>query len=333
MKIRMKRKTTPRAAVAKSGKPPLLRNAALIPTFNSMKDVAAFVKGFQEKYTIIDLKAARAIYKPRDPFSNKGTYGHALLLAGSLGKVGAAVMAAKACLTGGAGLLTSHLPACGYGIMQTALPEAMVTVDPDPNQITTIPEDLKPYRVVAAGPGIGTSEPTHAMLRKLLRDFRHPLVLDADALNIISLDKKLLREIPPHSVLTPHPKEFDRLFGASKEDRQRFKLAHANAMKYELILVLKGHYTGIFCPDGSLFFNTSGNAGMAKGGTGDALTGLVAAMLAQSYLPSEAARLAVFLHGLAGDIAAELYSEEAMLATDLIGCIGKAFGKLKKAVK
>jgi NAD(P)H-hydrate epimerase len=295
-----------------------------------MKDVAAFVKGFQEKYTLTDLKAARSIYKPRDPFSNKGTYGHALLLAGSYGKIGAALMAAKACLSAGAGLLTTHLPVCGYSIMQTVLPEAMVSVDPDPQQLTTIPEDLKPYRVIAAGPGIGTSESTQGMIKKLLKNFPHPLVLDADALNIISRDKKLLRKIPPNSILTPHPKEFDRLFGPSKENVRRFELAHGNAIKYQVVLVLKGHYTGIFCPDGSLFFNTSGNAGLAKGGSGDVLTGMVAAMLAQSYSPSDAARLAVFLHGLSADIAADLYSEEAMLATDLIGCIGKGFAKLKK---
>jgi NAD(P)H-hydrate epimerase len=294
-----------------------------------MKDVASFVKGFKEHYTLLDLEAARSIYKPRDPFSNKGTFGHALILAGSYGKIGAAVMAAKACLTSGAGLLTTHLPACGYAIMQTALPEAMVSVDPDPRQLTEIPEDLESYRVVGAGPGIGTSEVTQGMIKKLIKAFPHPLVLDADALNIISRDKKLLLKIPPNSILTPHPKEFDRLFGSSKEDIQRYALALSNAVKYQVVLVLKGHYTGIFCPDGSIYFNTSGNAGMAKGGSGDVLTGIVTAMLAQSYTPADAARLAVFLHGLAGDIASALYSEEAMLPSDLIACIGKGFQQLK----
>ncbi len=303
-----------------------------MPTFIEMKDVASFVNGFQERYSILDLKAARSLYKPRDPFSNKGTFGHALLLAGSYGKIGAALMSARACLTSGAGLLTAHLPACGYTIMQIALPEAMVTVDPDPHQLTEIPENLESYRVVGAGPGIGTSEPTRGLIQKLIKTFSHPLVLDADALNIISRDKKLLNKIPPNSILTPHPKEFDRLFGSSKEDAQRLKLAHSNAVKYQVVLVLKGHYTGIFCPDGSIYFNTSGNAGMAKGGSGDVLTGIVTALLAQSYPPTEAARLAVFLHGLAGDIAAHLYSEEAMLPTDLIACIGKGFQQLKLTV-
>jgi NAD(P)H-hydrate epimerase len=295
-----------------------------------MKDFTSFASGITQDYSLTNLKAARSVYKPRDPFSNKGSFGHVLLLAGSFGKMGAAVMAAKSCLSAGAGLLTAHLPSCGYSIMQTALPEAMVTVDPDPVQLSTIPEDLEPYRVIAAGPGIGTAKPAQGMLKQLLGNFPHPLVLDADALNIISRDKKLLRKIPPNSILTPHPKEFDRLFGNSETDLQRFELARRNAAEFQIILVLKGHYTGIFCPDETLFFNTSGNAGMAKGGSGDVLTGMVAAMLAQSYSPVEAARLAVFLHGLAGDIAAELFSEEAMLPTDLIGCIGKTFAKLKE---
>ncbi|HEY4155998.1 MAG TPA: NAD(P)H-hydrate dehydratase [Puia sp.] len=295
-----------------------------------MKDVASFLKDFHGKYALLDLEAARSIYRARDPLSNKGDFGHALLLAGSYGKIGAALMAARACLASGAGLLTTHLPVSGYPIMQTALPEAMVSVDSDPHQITDLPGDLKPYRAVGAGPGIGSSEPTSAMIKKLLKSFRHPLVLDADALNIISRDKKLLSKIPPNSILTPHQKEFDRLFGSSKGDIQRFELAEKNAAKYQVILLLKGHYTGIFCPDGSIFFNTSGNAGMAKGGSGDVLTGMVTAMLAQSYSPSASARLAVFLHGLAGDFAAGLYSEEAMLPTDLIACIGKGFLQLKK---
>jgi NAD(P)H-hydrate epimerase len=295
-----------------------------------MKDVASFVKGFNEHYSLVNLDTATSIYKPRDPFSNKGNFGHALLLSGSFGKIGAAVLSARACLTSGAGLITAHLPACGYAIMQTALPEAMVTVDRDPNQLTELPKELKPYNVIGAGPGIGTSEATKGMIKKLMKSFSHPLVLDADALNIISRDKKLLSKIPANSIITPHPKEFDRLFGPSAENVQRFALAKTNAVKYKLIIVLKGHYTGIFCPDGSICFNTTGNAGMAKGGTGDVLTGMVTAMLAQSYAPPDAAKLAVFLHGLAGDIAAAESAEESMLASDLIGCIGKAFVRLKK---
>jgi NAD(P)H-hydrate epimerase len=298
-----------------------------------MNDILSYLRGFELPYSLTDLESARSIYKPRDPYANKGTFGHVLLLAGSFGKMGAALMAAKACLSAGAGLLTTHLPSCGYSIMQTWLPEAMVTVDEDPNQLTGIPENLDTYRTIAVGPGIGTGQPTQKMIGKLLDRFRHPLVLDADALNIISRQKDFLKKLPPESILTPHPKEFDRMFGPSGSDIQRFELARRKAVELRLNLVLKGHYTGVFCPDGAVFFNTTGNAGMAKGGSGDVLTGIVAAMLAQSYPPTGAARLAVFLHGLAGDIAAERGSEEAMLPTDLIACIGEAFRVLKSNIK
>ncbi|HVY75559.1 MAG TPA: NAD(P)H-hydrate dehydratase [Puia sp.] len=297
-----------------------------------MNDVHAYLKDFSGRYAVTDLESARSLYRPRDPFSNKGSFGHVLLLAGSFGKMGAALMAARACLRTGAGLLTTHIPGCGYTIMQTAVPEAMVTVDPDDEQLTTIPDYLKPYHVAAVGPGIGTSDETKGMLKKLLKNFAAaPLVLDADALNIMSREKKLLEKIPLHSVLTPHPKEFDRLFGTSTTDHRRFKLARKQAMKHKLVIVLKGHFTGVFAPDGNIYFNTSGNAGMAKGGSGDVLTGMVTALLAQSYSPVDAARLAVFLHGLAGDIAANGWSQEAMLPTDLIECIGKAFSMLSNA--
>jgi NAD(P)H-hydrate epimerase len=297
-----------------------------------MNDILSYLRGFELPYSLTDLESARSIYKPRDPYANKGTFGHVLLLAGSFGKMGAALMAAKACLSAGAGLLTTHLPSCGYSIMQTWLPEAMVTVDEDPNQLTGIPENLDIYRTIAVGPGIGTGQPTQEMIGKLLDRFRHPLVLDADALNIISRQKDFLKTLPPESILTPHPKEFDRMFGPSGSDIQRFELARHKAVELRLNLVLKGHYTGVFCPNGAVFFNTTGNAGMAKGGSGDVLTGIVAAMVAH-YPPTGAARLAVFLHGLAGDIAAERHSEEAMLPTDLIACIGEAFRVLKSNIK
>jgi ADP-dependent NAD(P)H-hydrate dehydratase / NAD(P)H-hydrate epimerase len=294
-----------------------------------MNDPASFVNGFQEPWTRTDLAVARSIYKPRDPLSNKGSFGHALLLAGSHGKIGAALMAARACLTAGAGLLTTHLPVCGYAIMQTALPEAMVSVDTGTRMLTRLPRRLDSYQAIGVGPGIGTAGPTRVMIRKLFKSAPRPLVVDADALNIVSKDKKLLGQIPEDSILTPHPKEFDRLFGASATAVERIRVAHRQAIKNKLILILKGHYTGIFCPDGRVFFNTSGNAGMAKGGSGDVLTGMVTAMLSQNYPPADAAIFAVFLHGLAGDFAAEAYSEEAMMPTDLIACIGKAFKQLQ----
>ena len=256
-----------------------------------------------------------------------------LILAGSYGKMGAAMLAAKACLSAGAGLLTSHFPSCGYQIMQTAVPEAMVTVDDNEFQLTAFPSNLDIYQAAGLGPGIGTDDETANMVKNFLKTFQRPLVLDADALNIISKSSEILSSLVHYTIITPHPREFDRLSGESKDDFTRFEKAKNLATLHKIIIVLKGHFTGIFYPDGNITFNTSGNAGMAKGGSGDVLTGIITALLAQGYPASSAAALGVYLHGYAGDLAAGLYSEEAMLPTDLIHCLGKTFLELKKESK
>jgi ADP-dependent NAD(P)H-hydrate dehydratase / NAD(P)H-hydrate epimerase len=294
-----------------------------------MKSLESYLSGFHLPYSVFDKNAARARYKPRDAFANKGNFGHALLMAGSFGKMGAAILAAKACLATGAGLLTTWLPACGYEIMQTTLPEAMVQVDEDEFHLTTFPSNLESYQSAGLGPGIGTHHETTDMMKRFLQSFKHSLVLDADALNIISKSPELFSFLRPYTIITPHPKEFDRLFGHNTDDMARFDKAEKMARQYKIIIVLKGHFTGIFLPDGRISFNTTGNAGMAKGGSGDALTGIITALLAQSYPAADAASLGVYLHGSAGDRASELYSEEAMLATDLIHCMGRVFLDLK----
>ncbi len=293
-----------------------------------MEAIHAWLRTFDLHYTVTDLLTAGQLYRPRKPESNKGDYGHVLLMAGSYGKMGAALMAATACLRGGAGLLTAHLPSCGYLLMQAQVPEAMVTTDSDENNLTTVPGGLTKYKVVACGPGIGTEDRTAGMLHSLLLQAPRSLVLDADALNIISKNKEWLELLPVGTVLTPHPKEFDRLFGESQNSIERLTVASKMAVKYRVIIVLKGHYTGVFCPDGNVYFNNSGNAGMAKGGSGDVLTGITAALLGQYEDREPAVRLAVYLHGLAGDIAAREWSEEAMLPTDLVAAIGRAYLKL-----
>ena len=295
-----------------------------------MKSVETYLSGFHSPYSIFDKTRALSLYKPRDAFAHKGNYGHALLLAGSYGKIGAAVLAAKACLSTGTGLLTTRLPACGYEIMQTSLPEAMVSVDEDQFHLTAYPANLEIFQSAGLGPGIGTGHETVYMVKNFLENYKQSLVLDADALNIISKSPELLSFLTPHTIITPHPKEFDRLFGHNSDDISRFETAKKMAVQHKIIIVLKGHYTGIFLPDSTISFNTSGNAGMAKGGSGDALTGVITALLAQSYPPASAAELGVYIHGSAGDRAAELYSEEAMLTTDLIQCLGKIFLELKK---
>ncbi|PWT72943.1 MAG: bifunctional ADP-dependent NAD(P)H-hydrate dehydratase/NAD(P)H-hydrate epimerase [Bacteroidetes bacterium] len=278
---------------------------------------------------MVDIDYARDLYRPRKKFSHKGNFGHALLVVGSKGKMGAALISAKGCLRSGVGLLSCHIPACGYSIIQNALPESMVFTDADENINTAFTEEITEFDVIGIGPGIGRDERTKELLETLCKHYKSPIVIDADALNIISSNSGMLNMIPPYSILTPHPKEFERLFGKSLNDFERVKMAMEQAKKIPCIVVLKGHYTFIAMPDGKSFFNGSGNPGMAKGGSGDALTGILTGILAQGYSAGEAALMGVFLHGLAGDLASQLFSEEAMLPSDLIECLGEAFKKIR----
>jgi NAD(P)H-hydrate epimerase len=209
--------------------------------------------------------------------------------------------------------------------LQTSIPEAMATIDDDENIITTTQEELSKYNVLGIGPGIGTDARTKFFLENIFQQFKKPVVIDADALNIIASDKKMFEGIPANSILTPHPKEFERLFGKCEDDFERIQKAKENATKYQIVIVLKGHNTFIASPEGNGYFNSTGNAGMAKGGSGDVLTGMVTAFLAQHYTSVEAAILAVYLHGTAGDFAASYFSQESMTPSDLINCIGHAF--------
>jgi hydroxyethylthiazole kinase-like uncharacterized protein yjeF len=294
-----------------------------------MKSLESYLSGFRSPYSVFDKSAAVSSYKPRDPFANKGNFGHALILAGSYGKMGAAVLAAKACLSAGAGMLTMHLPSCGYDIMQTAVPEAMVSIGHGQFQLAGFPTNMEIFQAAGFGPGIGTGDETSHMLVNFIKNFHKPLVIDADALNIISRSPDNLSLLRPLTILTPHPKEFDRLFGHSDDERARFEKAKKMAVQHKIIIVLKGHFTGVFKPDGNISFNTTGNAGMAKGGSGDVLTGIITALLVQGYPPDTASAMGVYLHGHAGDLAAGINSEEAMLPSDLIQCLGKAFLELK----
>jgi len=279
---------------------------------------------------LLDQAIIGAIFKPRKSFAHKGNFGHALLVAGSYGKMGAAVLAARSCLRAGVGLLTCQVPGCGYTILQTSLPEAMIQVDSDEKIHTSITGELDKYSVLGIGPGIGTDDRTVAFLRDILQRYHKPMVLDADALNILASHSELLSALPPYSILTPHPKEFERLFGPSPNDFSRLEKAREQAKKYQCIIVLKGHHTFIAMPGGKSYFNSTGNAGMAKGGSGDVLTGILSALLSQSYSPGEAALLGVYLHGLAGDCAAADWSQESMLPSDLTDHLGNAFQIIQK---
>ncbi|MEO1261593.1 MAG: NAD(P)H-hydrate dehydratase [Bacteroidota bacterium] len=292
-----------------------------------------FIGREDTNYHFSDSEAVTPFIKSRTKYSHKGTYGHALLLAGSHGKVGAATLAAKAIMKSGAGLLTVHAPACAYPILQVSTPEAMVLSDKNELLISEIPKDLSNYNAVGIGPGISTNELTAKALWELLVAYDRPVVLDADALNILAANKSWLKKIPRHSILTPHPKEFTRLFGNSENDFERNELQRNKAQSLGIYIILKGAHSAIACPDGNCFFNSTGNPGMATGGSGDVLTGIITGLLAQGYSSFEAAKIGVYLHGLAGDLAATQCGQEAMLASDIIEHIGSAFKSLHTLAK
>ena len=271
----------------------------------------------------------RAWVRPRGTFSHKGTYGHALIIAGSHGMMGAAVLAARSAARAGAGLVTSHLPASSEMIMQVSAPEVIISIDPSKEVFSRVPEIGK-YTAVAIGPGLGTRKETKEAFVSLLSAWRRPMVLDADALNMLAADASLLELVPENSILTPHPKEFIRLFGLWENPWERLQKAREIASRYRIILVMKGAYTAIVCPDQTVWFNSTGNPGMATGGSGDVLTGIIAGLLAQGYPPPDAARLGVFVHGLAGDLAARKTGQHALLAGDIVNHLGEAFLLLEK---
>ncbi len=289
-----------------------------------------FLEKLEADYTLTDITLARQIFKPRNSFSHKGNFGHALLVAGSHGKMGAAVLAAKACLRSGAGLLTCHVPECGYVIMQTTVIEAMVSTDVNMFMTTKFESSLEPYKCIGIGPGLGKGAETVSLLKFLLTNFKNPCVLDADALNILADNSEMLSLIPPDSILTPHPKEFERLFGPDESEFDSIQKARLKARELKVVIVLKGHHSFIATPAGKGYFNASGNAGMATGGTGDVLTGILTSLLAQGYDPVQTAIFGVYLHGLAGDLAAHYLSEEALIAGDLVSYLGNAFIKIQQ---
>ncbi|MBI9039307.1 MAG: NAD(P)H-hydrate dehydratase [Bacteroidales bacterium] len=264
----------------------------------------------------------------RKKFSHKGNFGHALLIAGSYGKMGAAVLASEACLRSGAGLLTCHIPKKGYEIIQTSLPEAMVSIDKSDEFFTKSP-DISFYNAIGIGPGLGNNELTQTALKLLIQNSNIPLLFDADAINIISENKTWLHFLPKGCIFTPHPKEFERLVGKSKNNFERNEMQREFSIKFNCYLVLKGAFTAITCPDGSCFFNSTGNPGMATGGSGDVLTGVILGLLAQNYHPKIASILGVYLHGLAGDYAAKKIGQESMIAGDIIKYLRKAFRMIK----
>lgn len=276
---------------------------------------------------LLDIREMADKIEKRNIFSHKGSFGHALLIAGKRGMAGASVLASKAALRTGAGLVTVYGPECNRTIVQTAVPEVIFISDENQEKISCMP-DLSFYNAVAIGPGTGTHHTTANALEELLHQVRVPIVIDADALNILSAEPTLLKFIPATSILTPHPGEFDRLFGKSDSEYQRFQKAILQSADLQVYIVLKGAYTRIFTPEGDVYFNSTGNAGMATAGSGDVLTGVITGLLAQKYSPLNAVVLGVFLHGLSGDMALNHETEETLIASDLIENLKSAYSIL-----
>lgn len=268
-----------------------------------------------------NLSSIQLLFKARENFSHKGTHGHTLLVSGSLGKMGSALISARACLRAGTGLLTVNIPLDERMVLQAVIPEAMVSFRED------FSNDLSIYSAIGIGPGIGLSESNEKLLKTLIQEFKTPIVIDADALNLISTNLHILSNLAKNTIITPHPKEFDRLFGSHKNQEDRIDTAKKKAKELGIIIVLKDHQTLIASAD-DYVFNTTGNAGLAKGGSGDALLGIITAFLAQGYTPFNAAKLGVFVHGLAADFTLDSQSLESMLISDVIENMGKAFKEI-----
>ena len=282
-----------------------------------------FIKSTHSQYKTIEASDIAAIYRPRDPFGHKGTFGSVFMAGGSYGKMGAITLSARAALRAGAGLVTALVPGIGYHILQTAVPEVMCITNG--NLALENLDGWEQASAIGIGPGMSTDPKVIQAMSVFFDTCKTPVVIDADALNCIAKQPDLLAKLPKGSVLTPHPKEFSRLFGENTNSMIQLDNARIQAMRYNVNIVLKGHHTAVITTEGECWYNMTGNAGMATGGAGDVLTGIITGLLAQGYAPHEAAILGVYLHGVAGDLAAKELSQEALIAGDIIDYLGKAF--------
>ena len=280
-------------------------------------------------FSMVEESDVRACLLDRSPFAHKGQMGTALLIAGSYGMAGAAVLASRACMRSGAGKVVVNTPRRNMPVLQASVPEAIVRSG---NEETIFAEtvDTEDFQAVGIGPGLGQSEQTAIALIAQLRRTQCPLVVDADALNILANHRAWLQQLPKGIIMTPHPKELDRLEGHSADTYERLTKARNLAERLKGYVILKGHYTAVCCPDGHIMFNSTGNAGMATAGSGDVLTGILTGLLARGYKPQDACVVGVYLHGLAGDLAAQELGEESLIASDIISHLGQAFLKVRK---
>ena len=288
----------------------------------------AAISDTETPFVLLEKGLVAPLLRRRNKFAHKGNFGHGLLIGGSYGKIGAMVLGARAALHTGIGLITCHVPMCGNLIIQSAVPEAMLIHDRSEKYITAT-GNTDQFSAVGIGPGMGTQKESHLILQNLFRKCTKPMVIDADALNILSLNSAWISDLPAGSVLTPHPREFERLAGKSSDGYSRLCRQIKFSKETKCVVVLKGAHTSVSSPDGKVWFNSTGNPGMATAGSGDALTGMILSLLAQGYAPEDAAVTGVYLHGLAGDIATEKSSPEAIIASDIISSVGDAFNWLR----
>lgn len=288
------------------------------------------IENAESDFYVIEKDDITPLYKKRKKFTHKGNYGKVLLIAGSSGKAGAATLAAKGCLRSGVGILKIHTPGTCVNALQTNVPEAMVNADYHEQIITSIFEEEE-FSNVAIGPGIGKDALTAAALEEAMNLSSSPMVIDADAINIIAENRKLFKNIPAGSVLTPHIKEFDRLIGLCNDPYERVMKASEISATYNVYIVLKNAYTMIIAPNRNIYINPTGNPGMATGGSGDVLTGVIVSLLAQGYNSLDACMLGCYVHGMAGDIAAEKLSMMGMTSMDIAENLPYAWKEIEKS--
>lgn len=288
-----------------------------------------FIAKTKSQYSIIEENEVRKLLIPRHDFEHKGSIGNALLIAGSYGMAGAAILSARACLRSGVGKVTVHTPRKNYNAMQTAVPEAVMQMDREETLFSEA-VDAEDFDALGIGPGLGQSENTAIALIAQLRRTTAPIVADADALNILANHRAWMQQLPKGIVMTPHPKEFERMYGnRCNGDYERLAKAREMAEHLQAFILLKGHYSALCLPDGSVIFNSTGNSGMATAGSGDVLTGIITALLSRGYRQREACIIGMYVHGLAGDLAAKEVGKESLIASDIIRYLPKAFLRLE----
>ena len=287
-----------------------------------------YISKTDSQYQVLEETDIRRLLIPRSDFAHKGSMGHALIIAGSYGMSGASVLATRACLRSGVGKVTVHTPRKNYDIMQISVPEAIMQMDHE-ETIFSEAVSTEDFDAIGIGPGLGKHENTAIAMIAQIRRSQCPLVADADALNMLANHRAWMQQLPRDIVLTPHPAELDRLTGnVSNGCFERLSKTRDLAEHLNAYVILKGRYSALCLPDGHVFFNSSGNAGMATAGSGDVLTGIITGLLARGYSQKDACKVGMYLHGLAGDLAAKELGKESLIASDIIDYLPKAFKRL-----